>query len=281
MREDIEYDVLYEECAESEVYFHSMWEHIRGYLDGKSPEEILETEKRISKCTCGGTAELHEFEGMGDGDYTIQCKSCGRTMRRSLYDVDIHDWEEVLEYCIRDWNAGLVAEDIEKRNRVEHERIRLREEDLTWHEYRPNNMECNPVEGCYSLVFKYDEERIYCCKWTIKYQPEEVEPGCVASDSAIEAYNLFEKRIWEVKGRLGYPRPCEDVEFPEKSEHTFSHLGVNDAGDFVRSYRTLEAAKVGAVSRCGWQGLNRDTILREAEVQGKTAEEVIACLSKK
>ncbi len=79
----------------------------------------------------------------------------------------------------------------------EHERKRLRKEDLTWHELYPNNMKCNPVEGCYSLVFKQSDDRIYCCRWTIKYQLEEVEPGCVSSDSSIEAYNLFEKRIWE------------------------------------------------------------------------------------
>ena len=48
---------------------------------------------------------------------------------------------------------------------------------------------------------------------------------------------------------------------------------INVDADF--SYN-LEDAKIGAAARCGWQGLNRDTILKEAEYIGKTAEEVLA-----
>ena len=276
--EEIQCDVLYEETSETEVYFHSFCEDIRGFLPGKSVEEILAISARIEPCTCGGKAELHEYEGMGDGDYIICCKECGRTLRRGSYDVDIHSWEEVLEFCIRDWNAGLCWEDIKKVNQAEHERIRIREEDLQWVEYHPNNIKSNPLEGFYSLMFMVKDDKIYCCKWTIQFQWEEVEPGVISRNSPINAYNLFLQRYFEVNGPMCYPELSEHFDWKEDGEKTFTADGVNSAGDFVYSYRTLEEAKLGAAGRCGWQGLNRDTILREEEYRGKTAEEVLAAL---
>ena len=271
----MEYDIIYEKTALTNVYFHTLGEDLRGFLSGFNVDEILEIEKKVHKCKCGGTAELHEWEGMGDGIYMICCSKCERNLRRSPYDVDINRWEEVLDACIRDWNAGLLTEDIEKMNQAERERVRLREEDLIWHNYYPNNMIGNREEGCYSLVFKAENEKIYCCKWTILYQEEETEPGCSYCDAPIEAYNLFMNRYFEVKGLMSYPNPEEEQDLFSESENTFSSCGVNDEGDFVRSYKTLEDAKAGAVARCGWQGLNRDTILKKEAYCGKTAQEVL------
>lgn len=280
MKEEIEYTVIYEETANTNIYYHSLGEDIRGFLSGKKKDEILEIEKRIHKCKCGSTAELHEWDGMGDGDYLITCSKCERSLRRSSYDVDIHTWEELLDACIRDWNAGLLTEDIQKVNKAEHERIRLREEDLTWHNYYPNNMIGNGVEGCYSLLFMAEKGRIYCCKWTILYQQEECEPGCCYRDAPIEAYNLFKRSYYDVKGPMNYPNPEEEQDLLSESVDTFRSDGVNDEGDFIRSYKTLEEAKLGAVARCGWQRLNRDTILREETYCGKTAREVLEKLKK-
>lgn len=276
MRENIEYTTIYEETANTNVYYHSLGEDIRGYLPGKKVHEIFELERRIHKCKCGANAELHEWDGMGDGDYRICCSKCERNLIRSPYDVDIHKWDEVLDACIRDWNAGLLTEDIKKMNKAEHERVRLREEDLVWYNYYPNNMKGNGIEGCYSLVFREKDGKIYCCKWTILYQKEECEPGGCYYNAPIDAYNLFKKVYHEVKGPMNYPNPEKKQDLWADSEDTFTSCDVNDEGDFVRSYRSLEEAKNGAVGRCGWQGLDRDTILREEEYSGQTAEEVLA-----
>ena len=49
----------------------------------------------------------------------------------------------------------------------------------------------------------------------------------------------------------------------KENKRTLSSGDVNDYGDFVRAYKTLEEAKAGALARCGWQGLNRETIIKK------------------
>lgn len=69
MHEEIKYTIIHQETAETEVYFHSFCEDIRGYLPGKEVKDILALDKEIKPCACGGRAELHEYDGMGDGIY--------------------------------------------------------------------------------------------------------------------------------------------------------------------------------------------------------------------
>lgn len=281
MDREFEYTIISQKTAQTDVYYHTLCEDIRGYLSGKTEDEVIKISNRIGKCLCGSDAELHEYEGMGEGSYVICCKSCDRTLERGPYDVDIKKWEEVLEFCIRDWNAGLSSEDIQKMNEDEHKRLKLRQEDLKWKEYHPNNMVQNPLEGYYSLVFAWIDDKLYCCKWTIRFQYEEIEPMYISSDSPIEAYNLFMVRIFEVKGPMGYPPLSRESAWRDNEDVSFPADGVNDAGDFIRSYKTLEDAKLGAVSRCGWQGINRDTILKEEDYIGKSAEEIELLFKKK
>ena len=49
----------------------------------------------------------------------------------------------------------------------------------------------------------------------------------------------------------------------KENKRTLCSGDVNDYGDFVRAYKTLEEAKAGALARCGWQGLNRETIIKK------------------
>ena len=269
-------DTIYEETANTEIYYHSLGEDLRGFLTGKSVKEILEIDASLPACTCGGAAELHEEEGMGTGYFTICCKQCDRSLFRSPYDVDIHKWDELLDACIRDWKAGLCTEDIEKMNDAEEERVRIREEDLTWKELHPNNMKSNPMEGYYSLVFAMIRGKLYGCKWTIRFQWPEREPMSECREEPVEAYNLFMERYFEIEGPMTYPKLTEDCSDTfGGQEITFPDCGVNRYGNFIRSYKTLEEAKRGAAGRCGWQGINRDTLLKEEDYSGKTAEEVI------
>ena len=76
------------------------------------------------------------------------------------------------------------------------------------------------------------------------------------------------KRYFDVEGPLEYPEPCDkpdtyNQDLKDDEGHTFCNNDINDYGDFVRAYRTLEDAKTGALARCGWQGLNRETIIKE------------------
>ena len=91
----------------------------------------------------------------------------------------------------------------------------------------------------------------------------------IASDAPIEAYILHMKRYFDVKGPLKYPKPSNHEDrsiindIGKENKLTLSSGDVNDYGDFVRAYKTLEEAKAGALDRCGWQGLNRETIIKK------------------
>ena len=79
---------------------------------------------------------------------------------------------------------------------------------------------------------------------------------------------------------MNYPNPEEEQNLWGDSVDTFTSDGVNDEGEFVRSYKTLEDAKRGAAHRCGGYGFNRDTILKKEAYCGKTAQEVLEKLKK-
>ena len=84
------------------------------------------------------------------------------------------------------------------------------------------------------------------------------------------------ERFFEIKGILHYPSPSEENSEEDDGfrYETFSGNGVNDKGDFVRSYRTLRDAQEGALGRCGWQGINRDTLIKVEQYGDITAEEL-------
>lgn len=260
---------LVEDSYLPEVYYHE-WEDIVCFLSGyDSIKEVSEIYNKIKPCRCGGNVELHEYAGMGELNYIIKCKSCTNSLSRGIYDnKDLNDTEthenELLNELIDNWNNGVRQDEIDRISETEISRIKLQDSDLEWKEYRANNMEENDVEGLYSLVFYNNEGKIYCCKWTIEYQLEEKEPGHIPYDAEIVAYNLYMKRFFEIEGNLHYPEPLKRDAYlfsEEKGYITFSNSGINDKGVFVRSYPTLKKAKEGVLGRCGWQGINRDTIV--------------------
>ena len=264
------YEKGYSEKAKTlDIMYYTPFEELKGYMNAKSPKQVVEYFERLEKCTCGGEPKVKQIEGMGELDTMIICKSCGRSINQSDYDRENSDDPGCEELALRKWNAGMTQEEIDRIKEEKWEKKCLHEEDLIWHPVHPNNMPCNGVDGIYCLLFKKSEKSIYCCKWTIEYQQQEKEPMLISSDAPIEAYILHMKRYFEVKGPLKYPKPSNhegwsivnDIGKTEK--RTLSSGDVNDYGDFIRAYKTLEEAKTGALARCGWQGLNRETIIKK------------------
>ena len=239
-------DAYKESANKTNIYFSHPFEVVAGYIPGKDPEKIIEIWNSIKSCTCGSaTLIMRVDETMGDWDCTIQCQDCGRTLNRSMYDFDVNKEIDEISLCIKDWNDGITQKEIDKKQEQEHERKRLKEEDLFWHALYPNNMKENGIEGYYCRLFRKDETdetKYYCCKWTIVFQHKEIEPMRIGSE--IESYNLHMKRYFD------YENEVKELRYD-----------VNDYGDFVRNYKTLEEAKEGALARCGWQRLNKDTVL--------------------
>ncbi len=248
-----------------DIMYITPFEEIKGHMNGKNPKEVIEYYERLKKCTCGGKPKVVQVEGMGELDTMIACKSCGRSISQSDYDREDDDDPGCEELALQKWNAGMTQEEIDRIKKENWEKRRLHEEDLTWKPLYPNNMPDNGIKGMYCLLFKKTEKGFYCCKWTIEYQRQEIEPMQICSDAPIEAYILHMKRYFDVKGPRKYPEPGNDImtELNDKDEITFSGNDVNDYGDFIRAYKTLEEAKAGALTRCGWQGLNREAIILE------------------
>ena len=196
------YEKKYSEKAKTlDVMYYTPFEELRGYMNGKSPKQVIEFFERLDKCTCGGEPKVKQIEGMGELDTMIVCKSCGRSINQSDYDRENSDDPGCEELALRKWNAGMTQEEIDRIKEEKWEKKRLHEEDLIWHPVHPNNMPCNGVDGIYCLLFKKSEKSIYCCKWTIEYQQQEKEPMLISSDAPIEAYILHMKRYFEVKAR--------------------------------------------------------------------------------
>lgn len=268
-RKKAEKELLVENSGDEtqlEVYTYSAEfdEMIRGMLVGYSPEQVIKIYKKIGPCKCGAeNPKVLETECMGDYDFSITCRNCGRSILRSMYDFDVNKPDDWIDLCIRDWNNGISQEEIEAAKDADWERKRIKEEHFTWKPVRPNNMAGNPIEGYYALLFMRQQDgKVYGCKWTIIFQKEETQPGLTSQYSKVEAYILFMKRYFDL----------EDVFDYLKSETVGSHPylnsmgpydGVNDYGDFVRAYRNLEEAKLGAMERCAWQGLYADTVIKD------------------
>lgn len=248
---------------ELDVTYYTPFHKIKGHMNGKSPKEIIDYFERLNKCTCGGEPKVMQIGGMGELDTHIICKQCGRGICQSIYDRESGDDPGCEELALRKWNEGMTQEEIRRINEEKWEKKRLHEEDLIWNPVHPNNMPWNGTDGLYCLLFRKDEDKIYCCKWTIQYQLKEIEPMGVSDHSPIEAYILHMKRYFDVKGPLKYPRPNNhcDIGLGWEDGPTLNNDDINDYGRFIRAYKTLEEAKEGALTRCGWQRLNRETLI--------------------
>lgn len=141
--------------------------------------------------------------------------------------------------------------------------VRLTDEDIYWETLYMNNMKQNPIIGYYLLMFKKEEDgSITGSKWSIIFQLEEISPCCESPNSQIEAYNLFYETYYKVKGPLKYPEPTENCMLKYDSS---TLNDIQSYGQFIHSYKTLQAAKEGALYRnefVGWGNYNKRNLIR-------------------
>ena len=197
-----------------------------------------------------GTINVLEY--MGDFDFTIYCDNpnCEREITRSCYDFDVTPEQDEIALAIRDWNDGLSQDDIDLANEKERNRLLLTKDDFNWKPIYANNLIQNGQDGWYAILHAKKDGKFYVCKWSILFQREELEPMYQAQDAETECYILFMERYFDLSEPIIYPEPSEEASFYD----------VNEYGSFVRAYKTLEEAKSGAIARCGWQGINKDTL---------------------
>ena len=239
------------------VFYYTPFEQLQGIMNGVRGDEVRKLYDSMKLCTCGGKPFAIQTECMGDISFEIRCDNpdCERYVRRSVYDYDARRGDgNVIELAIRDWNAGLCYEDLKKMNDAEHDRIAIKVEDLKWKTIYANNMKGNPSEGIYCILHREEgSDHYYACKYSIIFQREESEPMFPKSGGDIDCYILFMKRYFGLESMLEYPEPSENDDD--------ACSDVNNYGDFVRAYWTLEEAIIGAAARCGWQRINKETLI--------------------
>ena len=234
------------------IFYSSPLKNLQGILKGVDDIESLYDS--IKPCTCGGKPEAVLTNFLGDCTFRIYCDNpqCDRYIERSLFDFDVLRGDgDLYDLAIRDWNDGLDQIDFLELSDIEAERLELKPHHLVWKDIIANNIEGNPKEGIYAILNKKRDDKFYACKWSIVFQPKEIEPLCIDSDT-VDLYILFRKEYFNLNEQLEY--------YPEPSDIGNSY-DINSYGEFVRAYRTLDEAKEGARIRCGCLGLNTDTII--------------------
>lgn len=137
------------------------------------------------------------------------------------------------------------------------ESIKLAKEHFDWKPLYANNDDGNTKFGEYALLFKEQFGKVegYC--FSIIYQREEISPlHYYGFNSRVERYNLFEKRLYDVQGplTLATPESREDgfkdlfeISKTFEAQNTLCNSFVNEQGEFIRSFSTMEEAKEYAI----------------------------------
>lgn len=103
-------------------------------------------------------------------------------------------------------------------------------------------MKSNKTDGFFSLVNTKFGDKYTCYHFTIVPQYRELSVGALDS-TKIECYLLYVDIRRDLDIPIEYPKPKRNVDFDSPD------LFVNTVGDFHRVYKTLKAAKRGAVTR--------------------------------
>lgn len=140
--------------------------------------------------------------------------------------------------------------EVEKRER-ERKENRLTEQDVPWVVYS-NNIANGLI---WLLIRKESDGKFSVYRWLIQGQRETEKEGCYRLEAPIECYNLFLNRLGQV-----------DEEGISDTENIYRFFKCDAPGEFIRSYKTIEKAKVAAQERndwsVGWGNVNKLNVFK-------------------
>lgn len=215
-----------------------------------------------------------------------------------LYDWESMIWQilgiDDIEHIIYDKTKEIRMRDERERKRSEEhfKSVLLKPDSFEWHKLYYNN--CIPedeetekylLQGYYLLLFKrIDTARIDGVMMTIAFQREQCSEGVHTMNAKVEAYNLFYRRIEDVRGTLEIPvdqgkSPMTELE--NSFSGNLSCYSINTRGEFIRSYNSMEEAKTGAMYWLKvWGGIDSENVIPygtirsdEDEVHKRTVRE--------
>lgn len=175
-------------------------------------------------------------------------------------------------------------EEDRKRSEEHFERVLLKPDSFEWHKLYYNN--CIPkdentdkwlLQGYYLLLFKkIDECRIDGSMMTIAFQREQYREGEHTADAKVEAYNLFYHGFEDVRGPLEIPVEQDKSPMKELKNSFPGNLScycVNTRDKFIKSYRTLEEAKKGAMYWLKvWGGIDSENVIPYGTIRSDAEE---------
>ncbi len=144
------------------------------------------------------------------------------------------------------WDKDMQEEIARKR---EIEENRLSDKDVPWMKHKSHIW-----EGYIKfLIRKNNDGTLSGFRWFIQVQKEEYEEGSYKLDAPIECYNLFLQKYENMDVKL----------FDESEGFYCTYVKYHKAGDFVRSYKSLEKAKEAVDIRnewIGWGNVNKKNV---------------------
>lgn len=122
------------------------------------------------------------------------------------------------------------------------------------------------LQGYDLLLFKrIDTARIDGVMMMIAFQKEQCSEGVHTMNAKVEAYNLFYRRIEDVRGPLEIPvdqGKSPMIELENSFSGNLSCYSVNTRGEFIRSYSSMEEAKMGAMYWLKvWGGIDSENVI--------------------
>lgn len=133
------------------------------------------------------------------------------------------------------------------------------------------------LRGYDLLLFKrIDTARIDGVMMMIAFQREQCSEGVHTMNAKVEAYNLFYRRIEDVRGPLEIPvdqGKSPMIELENSFSGNLSCYSVNTRGEFIRSYSSMEEAKMGAMYWLKvWGGIDSENVIPYGTIRSDEEE---------
>lgn len=191
-----------------------------------------------------------------------------------------------IEHIIYDKTKEIRKRDERERKRSEEhfKSVLLKPDSFEWNKLYYNN--CIPededtekylLQGYYLLLFKrIDTARIDGVMMMIAFQREQCSEGVHTMNAKVEAYNLFYRWIEDVRGPWEIPvdqGKSPMIELKNSFSGNLSCYSVNTRGEFIRSYSSMEEAKMGAMYWLKvWGGIDSENVIPYGTIRSDEEE---------